>query len=564
MKEHVYNLVDLFAGAGGLSNGFQQTQRFNVVAAIELNEAAQSTYIINHNNNSNIILKDPATNQSDITKIDFTTLNLPSDQTVVVGGPPCQGFSNANRQKNYLISGNNQLVKEYVRAIRDIKPVAFLMENVKTMHSSVHKFFVTKTAKLNKNDFSSLQHLDLIAEDNEPIYSLDQIDLLVSNNDEIREFVENFESLSDVPSPFISATDSLTLLRTLQKRFEKKKYLQLKDNREIRDVQQIVKQLSNYQHSSEVIQQIITKAIVLLEQLTDHHIRINEKVSSLVSFNEFNRFLTRCKELNDEEIECLRLFTSVNELNEFTVKAEVYSYNVVEYLKSIFKYYGYQVVDEVLDSSHYGVPQKRKRFIMMGVRKDNIKIALPKILTDSPYTVEDAIKDLEAIEPQTEISGYKNDIYYPDQQRDHHVSPLLDYYRENLKSESILFNHLNTKSTPLIKKRFEEIKNSNGKNFHSLPEELKSSYTDAKRTQNTVYLRLKYEEPSPTVVNVRKSMWQHPTKARALSVREAARLQSFQDQFIFIGRKDEQYQQVGNAVPPLLAKALATNLLKFI
>lgn len=61
-----------------------------------------------------------------------------------------------------------------------------------------------------------------------------------------------------------------------------------------------------------------------------------------------------------------------------------------------------------------------------------------------------------------------------------------------------------------------------GGNFHSLPPELKATYSDAERTQNTIYLRLKYDEPSGTVVNVRKSMWIHPVKHRALSIREAA------------------------------------------
>ncbi|WP_232819511.1 DNA cytosine methyltransferase, partial [Exiguobacterium sp. TNDT2] len=122
MKEPKYDLIDLFSGAGGLSNGFIQTDRFNVVAAVEINKSAQQTFIKNHDNNSSIILKELQSNDSDITKIDFTKLNFNPEKTVVVGGPPCQGFSNANRQKNYLISGNNQLVKEFVRAIRDIKP----------------------------------------------------------------------------------------------------------------------------------------------------------------------------------------------------------------------------------------------------------------------------------------------------------------------------------------------------------------------------------------------------------------------------------------------------------
>ena len=107
--------------------------------------------------------------------------------------------------------------------------------------------------------------------------------------------------------------------------------------------------------------------------------------------------------------------------------------------------------------------------------------------------------------------------------------------------------------------RFKVLKQ--GQNFHALSEELKkNTYTDTTRTQNTIYLRLNYDEPSGTVVNVRKSMWIHPTQDRAVSIREAARLQSFPDSFIFIGTKDKQYQQVGNAVPPFMANAIAEKL----
>ena len=80
----------------------------------------------------------------------------------------------------------------------------------------------------------------------------------------------------------------------------------------------------------------------------------------------------------------------------------------------------------------------------------------------------------------------------------------------------------------------------------------------------TIYLKLKYDEPSGTVVNVRKSMWVHPAISRALSVREAARLQTFPDSFVFMGTKDSQYQQVGIAVPPILARAIAETVLKYL
>lgn len=78
----------------------------------------------------------------------------------------------------------------------------------------------------------------------------------------------------------------------------------------------------------------------------------------------------------------------------------------------------------------------------------------------------------------------------------------------------------------------------------------------------TSYLRLDPSKPSGTVVNVRKSMWIHPELDRAITVREAARLQSFPDRFKFVGSKDFQYQQVGNAVPPLLAEGIALKVLE--
>ena len=124
-------------------------------------------------------------------------------------------------------------------------------------------------------------------------------------------------------------------------------------------------------------------------------------------------------------------------------------------------------------------------------------------------------------------------------------------------------NHIITATTETALKRFEAI--GQGQNFHSLSDEMKSNtYTDPQRTQSTIYIRLQYDEPSGTVVNVRKSMWIHPTKNRAISVREAARLQTFPDSFVFCGTKDVQYQQVGNAVPPIMAYAIAKKLAKLL
>ena len=132
-----------------------------------------------------------------------------------------------------------------------------------------------------------------------------------------------------------------------------------------------------------------------------------------------------------------------------------------------------------------------------------------------------------------------------------------------MRDQTILHNHVITKTTDIALERFKAIKE--GQNFHSLSDDMKSNtYTDITRTQNTIYLRLKYDTPCGTVVNVRKSMWIHPKLDRAISIREAARLQTFPDSFQFFGTKDKQYQQVGNAVPPILAKAIASCLLEML
>lgn len=556
MKKH-YQILDLFSGAGGLSNGFEQTGRFSVIGAVEVNKAAQKTYIKNHGNNEDLILKAPNSEASDITMIDFNSLELDSQNTIVIGGPPCQGFSNANRQKNYLISGNNQLVKEYARAIRDIKPVAFLMENVKSMNSSVHKFFVTNFIDGDLNDFSSKRHLDDISQPGQtPLYEKDDIELLLSDSTQLKLIVSEFTNILNVPSPLITEPLLITRMRTVEQRMRNLSDVRLKNAKEQMEIKQVLSILENYNEYNS-FEAIINETIEALSRLLIEPISSAFLKEKIQNFVDLNRFLTRCQELKDENIACSEI--ELIEGTPFVMRTSVYSYNVVKYLKRLFAFYGYSLDSKVLDASQFGVPQRRFRFMMMGIKKTEEKVELPKRTESQSFTVRDAISDLEDIIPQHEIETYKENIYrVPSSSNE-----LLEYYREGSKAD-ILYDHINTKSSDLIQQRYEHILKSNGKNFHSLPDNMKESYSDASRTQNTVYLRLNYDEPSPTVINVRKSMWQHPSKARALSIREAARLQSFQDCFIFEGRKDERYQQIGNAVPPKLAKAVANKMLEYL
>lgn len=551
---HKYKVLDLFAGAGGLSNGFEQTGKFSVIGAVEINEAAQQTYIKNHEN-KDVIIKSSTTGISDITKIDFKNYSRDSENTVIIGGPPCQGFSNANRQKNYLISGNNKLVKEYVRAVRDVKPIAFLMENVKSINSSVHKFFVTKYKADNQNDFSSRHHLDQITQEDNKLYNKDTIELLSTDSESLKMVLGKYKSLIDVPAPLIIKPLLITRLRLLEKALDNNKELKL-TKKSTDEILEIINQLNNQNITDENQQCIVQESIKALKNLLDNESPNNFNHQVIKDLVNLNRFLTRCQELKDEDIECLEFIVENKTIYKLFV--QVYSYNVVKYLEAIFKFYGYSITSGVLDASRFGVPQKRNRFMMLGILNSSNTIELPEGDDEIHNVVRDAIEDLENILPQTKIDSYNSKVYVSSSKGD-----LNKYYREGMEPNEI-YDHINTESSKLILERYKNILKNGGKNFHSLPDDLKSTYADASRTQNTVYLRLNYDEPSPTVINVRKSMWQHPTKARAISIREAARLQSFQDKFIFEGRKDERYQQIGNAVPPLLAKAIADKLLEYL
>ena len=221
---------------------------------------------------------------------------------------------------------------------------------------------------------------------------------------------------------------------------------------------------------------------------------------------------------------------------------------------------GYEINGKVLNAASFGVPQNRERFIMIGVKKGKAKteIELPDELIKNPQdyvTVKQAISDLSKYEPTV---GSMDEI-----QKRQYIPVINSFYRKLvLNDRKEIFNHVCTETRDTAKKRFEMIEQ--GKNFHSLPDELKSTYENPARTQNTIYKRLVYDLPSDTVVNVRKSMWIHPELNRAVSAREAARLQSFPDNYIFFGTKDSVYQQIGNAVPPVLGRAVAEKVLEIL
>lgn len=210
---------------------------------------------------------------------------------------------------------------------------------------------------------------------------------------------------------------------------------------------------------------------------------------------------------------------------------------------------GYTTNHFVLNAADFGVPQRRNRLFIIGSR-NGIVLPPPKPTVTKPVTVEEAIGDLPPLE-----NGANQDVL------PYATAPLSPYsaiLRNGLEACS---NHLVTQNAAHILIRYRHI--PPGGNWTSIPEHLMKNYTDRSRCHTGIYHRLSHNEPSIVVGNYRKNMLVHPTQDRGLSVREAARLQSFPDKFQFCGSIGFQQQQVGNAVPPLLAKAIFDQLLRY-
>lgn len=533
-----YTTIDLFAGAGGLSYGFQGTGKFDIKIAVEYNKHAQNTYKKNHPS---------ADIESDITQITTGKYRAIKEKhgniDIVIGGPPCQGFSNANRQKNELICGNNQLVNEYIRAVEQLKPKAFVMENVKMINSSKHKFFCSEKIK----DVVQKLGVDL----KEEIIAIAEATICA---DEFIDFLKHEYFLKEYSFEKQDYIKFNTLYRNSRSLSQLNKHVKKAEKA-------IVKILDNWENLkikfwNTEFQQIFYKTKEALSTFLMTGNEYDTLKDSLKIIIETQKAIYKMQEIRDYNITLLGMSIEKN-----NICVLLNTYNIIEYVMKKFKSLGYEVECGILNAVNYGVPQNRERFIIIGIKNEYLKrdkVQLPAPILKSSkefYTIRDAIEDLSQYETTVKVESNpikKNNTDMRD------LSPLQIY----LGKGKLIYNHIVTDTRDTALERFKNLKP--GQNFHNLNENLKTTYSDPTRTQNTIYLRLDYEIPSGTVLNVRKSMWVHPENDRAISIREAARLQSFPDEFIFCGTKDAQYQQVGNAVPPLLGRAIAEKLLELL
>ncbi len=208
-----------------------------------------------------------------------------------------------------------------------------------------------------------------------------------------------------------------------------------------------------------------------------------------------------------------------------------------------FENIGYHLNWKILKASDYGVPQHRKRFILIGFKSSH-KFdfnRLDKYLTDH-ISAEEAISDL----PEFDI---KPEEGYPEK-------PKSNYQEKMRQGSNGIYNHITTKHTDKTKMIINLV--PDGGNYKNLPEEFKNS-----RKVNIAWTRLNSKFPSFTIDTGHRHHF-HYAFNRVPTVREAARIQSFPDSFVFLGNKSEQETQVGNAVPPILAGVIAKELMSIL
>lgn len=218
---------------------------------------------------------------------------------------------------------------------------------------------------------------------------------------------------------------------------------------------------------------------------------------------------------------------------------------------------GYRdVAFKVLKAEEFGVPQERRRIVFIANRL-GIPVEFPEMShdgVDKPYvTVWDAIGDLPAIHEQWEFeagAAYSS-------------LPQNDYQSAMRRHSEQASNHYGPRLSKINLERIGHI--PQGGSWRDVPFELlPAGMKKAKRSDHTK----RYGRPRPTDLSctiltkcdIHWGAYVHPFQNRAFTVREAARLQSFPDDFVFYGSMTEQFVQVGNAVPPLMAKAIAERI----
>lgn len=607
--------LDLFAGAGGFSEGFMQAytddKYYDFRLASDINENCELTHRVRYNKMLGLDTKFMC---QDIMEDSFLPNLLKEignqEIDVVTGGPSCQSFSLAGRRKK--LDKRDDLFFHYLKVIKALRPKYFVMENVKgilTKDEGRIKERILREIRSIVDDAKMNQlyaFLDDVLKPQMPtslyyaLYIRLCMETSTDNWDKQNEiFFENLEQqLKDVTKhlPYsISKSDEsvntirhgLLLLKMKQQRDSiRKQVIQLKTSAHI-DNDTFV---DGYNAIIETIadEQILEKTLDAVDKVAKMGDCADDAQSLKKSLEILTSTFDECIEYIQEQLKGKTAL--LNHLNE--MMKEIRLYNIEEPF--------------ILLSSNYGVPQNRERVVFIGCRNDQEVIKeIPATISDSEKVkVYEALWDLDMIRNGETVTSYKKpklNLKFeetkirraiqgePDERgllfsewsrigrlghrftfdnEPFYVLNMNELDRPQKYQHMDLFNHQTSQQNEKVRERLRIIA-AHG-DYDDAKTELKKKGLESQKRN---YVVLNPLGQSPTVCTMPDDFI-HYSAYRPMTVREMARLQSFDDSFVFQGKRQTggnnrqkeipQYTLVGNAVPPLMARAIANTLLKHI
>lgn len=607
--------LDLFAGAGGFSEGFMQAytddKYYDFRLASDINENCELTHRVRYNKMLGLDTKFMC---QDIMEDSFLPNLLKEignqEIDVITGGPSCQSFSLAGRRKK--LDKRDDLFFHYLKVIKALRPKYFVMENVKgilTKDEGRIKERILREIRSIVDDAKMNQLYAFLEDVLKPqmpaslyyaLYIRLCMETSTDNLDKQNEiFFENLEQqLKEVTKhlPYsISKSDEsvntirhgLLLLKMKQQRDSiRKQVIQLKTSAHI-DNDTF---MDGYNAVIETIsdEQILEKTLDAIDNVAKMGDCADEAQSLKKSLEILTSTFDECIEYIQEQLKDRK--DLLNHLNK--MMKEIRLYNIEEPF--------------VLLSSNYGVPQNRERVVFVGCRNDQEVIKeIPATVTDSEKVkVYEALWDLNMIGNGETVTSYKkpklNPKYEstkiqraiqgePDErgllfsewskigrlghrftfnEEPFYVLNMSELERPKKYQHMELFNHQTSLQNEKVRERLRIIAEHG--DYDDAKAELKEKGLESQKRN---YVVLNPLGQSPTVCTMPDDFI-HYSAYRPMTVREMARLQSFDDSFVFQGKRQTggnnrqkeipQYTLVGNAVPPLMARAIANTLLKHI
>ena len=607
--------LDLFAGAGGFSEGFMQAytddKYYDFRLASDINENCELTHRVRYNKMLGLDTKFMC---QDIMEDSFLPNLLKEignqEIDVVTGGPSCQSFSLAGRRKK--LDKRDDLFFHYLKVIKALRPKYFVMENVKgilTKDEGRIKVRILREIRSIVDDAKMNQlyaFLDDVLKPQMPtslyyaLYIRLCMETSTENWDKQNEiFFENLEQqLKDVTKhlPYsISKSDEsvntirhgLLLLKMKQQRDSiRKQVIQLKtsahiDNDTFMDgYNAIIETISD--------EQILEKTLDAVDKVAKMGDCADDAQSLKKSLEILTSTFDECIDYIQEQLKGKT--DLLNHLNE--MMKEIRLYNIEEPF--------------ILLSSNYGVPQNRERVVFIGCRNDQEVIKeIPATISDSEKVkVYEALWDLDMIGNGETVTSYKKpklNLKFEETKIQRAIQGEPDErgllfsewsrigrlgHRFTFDNEPFYVLNMNELDRPQKYQHMDLFNHQTSQQNEKVRERLRiiaahGDYDDAKtelkkkglESQKRNYVVLNPLGQSPTVCTMPDDFI-HYSAYRPMTVREMARLQSFDDSFVFQGKRQTggnnrqkeipQYTLVGNAVPPLMARAIANTLLKHI